>query len=259
MERPPARAPARLAICSANPTITRHRRLQAPESWPRCAPVSTNPAANIVTGSSVTLTNLAVTPLNPLMTQSQAAISDTQVNADAYLVPGTEDLLEDHLGESTMPALTHEPQPATNNPLLSGIFQPRFPVITAGRSLVSNVSTNSGIAFVDEMGANQSSASIDFVEPFQPTVPVDVPQSQPAAPQAEPTAPSGAGGQANPQAGPPPASETAPSASPAAGGRRHKEFRRAGKARRRQVDRRQAPAWILGRTTATPISRSLWA
>ena len=51
------------------------------------APVSDNPEANALTGTTVTVTNLSVSPLNPLMTSTMSAITDTQVNADAYLVP----------------------------------------------------------------------------------------------------------------------------------------------------------------------------
>jgi hypothetical protein len=166
----------------------------------------------------VTVTNLSVSPLNPLMTSPMAAITDTQVNADAYLVPSTEDLLEDHLGESTMPAVVHEPQPATNNPLLSGIFQPRFPVIFLGRNAVSNMSPTNGLSLIDQPGANQNTPTMDYVEPFEPTSPVQSPESQPATPQGEPQSPpSSSAAPTNPQGGPAAPADSAPAANPQGG------------------------------------------
>ena len=68
--------------------------------------LSTNPSANLI-GSTLTLTNLSVTWLNPEDTSSEAAITDTQVNSDAYLLPSTSQVLDDHLGESTIAGVTH--------------------------------------------------------------------------------------------------------------------------------------------------------
>jgi hypothetical protein len=151
------------------------------------APLTTNPAVNL-TGVNLTLTNLSVTALNPDMTSSSAAIADTQVNADAYLVPSTTDLLDDHLGKSTMPSLTNVTNLTTqNSPAYIG--QPSNAVVNypAGRSGSAPRQSATPIT----SGSNQSSSSsmVDFVEPFEPAGPTEPPQGQPG-PQGEPGPPS---------------------------------------------------------------------
>ena len=54
-------------------------------------------------GLNLPFANLPITVLNPVETSVAAAIIDTQVDADAYLVPSTTELLESYLGVRTTP------------------------------------------------------------------------------------------------------------------------------------------------------------
>ena len=132
------------------------------------APLSANPSANL-TGSTLTLTNLSVTWLNPEDTSSEDAITDTQVNADAYLLPSTSQVLEDHLGESTIAGVTH------SNLNSNAVFNPQ--PATVGSSSLSSVTVSKfGQSAPAAPGVNlQASTSPDFSEPPEPAEPVGNP------------------------------------------------------------------------------------
>ena len=67
------------------------------------ATLAANPAVDQIE-VNLALTNLPVTVLNPVETSVAAAVTDTQVDADAYLVPSTTELLEGYLGVPIAPA-----------------------------------------------------------------------------------------------------------------------------------------------------------
>ena len=71
------------------------------------------PQSDPQTGADLTVTNLSITILNPDMTSDSAAIVDSQVDSDAYLVPSTPQMLREYLGESSMPMATHVRTAAT--------------------------------------------------------------------------------------------------------------------------------------------------
>ena len=126
---------------------------------------SGNPTNNI-TGENVTVSNLSVSPLNSDMTSSTAAITDTQVDSDAYLVPMSEGMLKSYLGESTQPMATHMNTAATitNTPVTTPPFSLRTPVASNAPTAVliggPSVSAHSGVN-------PPNSVALDFVEPTE--------------------------------------------------------------------------------------------
>jgi hypothetical protein len=162
--------------------------------------LSDNPSANI-TGSTQTLTNLSVTVLNPDMTSDAGAITDTQVNADAYLVPSTTDLLDDHLGVNTIPAIMR------GNTTNSTVYNAAFPspaAISPGHG--AGASFGQPAAAPPSISA-QASASAEFAEPTSAVAPAELPLAQPTAQQngnpasAPGTQPGGQGATQSPAAG----------------------------------------------------------
>lgn len=155
------------------------------------APISTNPATNIF-GSTLTLTNLSVTALNPQMTSFTDAIIDDQVNADAFLVPSTTELLEDNLGERAPTPVTLWNTTAFNS--ASPIQTPPQPVQPVGPNPVSNRGQSLGaLPDVNPHGGN----SPDFSEPPPAPETGQGPQAQPLPqPRNAPAQPG-----ANPQQG----------------------------------------------------------
>jgi len=146
------------------------------------APISGNPAANLI-GNTLTLTNLSVTILNPDMTSTTAAVLDTQVNSDAYLVPSTTDLLDDHLGKSTAPAVTLAPVEPT--PVFTAQASHTVVNYAAGR-----FGSNRGQSAPEVTNVSTESPSFtDFVEPFEPAGPAEAPQAQPVPQGAQPPPP----------------------------------------------------------------------
>jgi hypothetical protein len=174
---------------------------------------SAAPSANsTVNGIAVdlTLTNLSVTVLNPSMTSTTAAIIDTQVDSDAYLIPSTPDLLDDHLGVSTATLIPHS---SANNVGASNSGGMGSPVSTRGRSTVSN----RGQSSLQELTIYpESSPADESDEPSEAGVPTGAQQSQPAPPGERAPAPANAP-QPAPPAGKAPAPETAPQPTPPAG------------------------------------------
>jgi hypothetical protein len=187
-------------------------------------PLSLQPAGvsipQTLNGTTNTVINLSVTALNPDMTSSTAAITDTQVDADAYLVPTAAGQLRDLLGQSTAPAVTHVYSAATltSDPVVarSPVTSNAPPPVTIGGA---NLSANSDVN-------PPSSQALDFVEPSQaqpgaaseqtPSTPT-APQTAPQSEQAPPSAPGAAQAPSSEGAPEQPAGQGTPSSAPAAG------------------------------------------
>jgi hypothetical protein len=136
------------------------------------APLSTNPQANLL-GSTLTLTNLSVSVLNPQMTSSADAIIDDQVDSDAFLVPSTTEVLEAELGERVTLPVTLWNTNAFNTP--SQNQAPPPPHQPVGRNPVSN----RGQSFRSIPDVNPSGPErVDFSEPPPAVGPGQGPQVQ---------------------------------------------------------------------------------
>jgi hypothetical protein len=192
------------------------------------AAIASNPAVD-ETGVNLTLTNLAVTWLNPVMTSSTGGIIDTQVDSDAYLVPSTTDQLEEYLGERAAPASEHgsmfsdlgDPgarpvpsimQPTTTSAVISNPAIPA-PVANSGRSHVSNLGQSAPKA---SSVAPLNSRPDEFVEILEPSFPPEAPQAQPGLPGTQSPA-SDVAPETVPPAGEAPVPDTAPEAAPQGG------------------------------------------
>jgi hypothetical protein len=180
------------------------------------AALSAIPAAN---GQGVNLAdaNLSVSVLNPVDTSVAAAIADTQVDADAFLVPSTTEQLEGFLGVPTASAshagflfsdllgAGNSPDvTTTNGPVISNTNAPGPSVVSPahnagshiGQALVREV-------LVSEQNTSQGDELIGAGGPFEP------PQAQPAAPGDRSPAPAAA-----PQPAGPEGQAPAPAAAP---------------------------------------------
>jgi hypothetical protein len=180
------------------------------------ATLTTNPQSNAL-GANSTLTNLSVSVLNPDDTSTEAAIIDTQVDSDAFLVPSATDLLDDHLGRVFDPAATVSGMRGAGNssgsqgPGSQGSGSSAF---SSGPSAVSNFGQSAQPGFKI---STLSSPSGESVEPVQPGAPT----AQPAAPTAVPQPAQPAGKAPEPAPAPQPAQpagkvlEPAPAPQPA--------------------------------------------
>jgi hypothetical protein len=147
------------------------------------APLTTNPQSNAL-GANSTLTNLSVSALNPDQTSTEAAIIDTQVDSDAFLVPSTTDLLDDHLGKVFEPAATFSGMRGAGNSSGSqgsGSQGSGSSSFSSGPSAVSNFGQSAppGLRI-----STLSSPSGESGEPVQPGA--GIPAAQPAAPTTVP-------------------------------------------------------------------------
>ena len=148
---------------------------------------------------NLALTNLLVTVLNPVDTSVAAAITDTQVDADAFLVPSTTVLLEGLLGEPTAPA---SQVGFLFSDLLGAGTTPNVTTTNAHSTVISNTSapgssvTNPGPNHISSLGQSipwevsiypQSSSSDD--QPMDPAAPAEARQAQPATPGGQAPAP----------------------------------------------------------------------
>ena len=197
------------------------------------AALAANPTSDEI-AVNLALTNFSVSVLNPVETSVAAAIIDTQVDADAFLVPSTTELLDGFLGVATAPASQGGflfsdlpgagtmPNVTTTNAhsaVISNTSVPNSSVTNLGRNHVSN--RGQSIQWEDSIFPQRLSSGD---EPTEPAAPAEVPQAQPAtpggqapAPKSEPQ-PATPGGQAPaPKSEPQPAapSEGAPAGEPA--------------------------------------------
>lgn len=147
--------------------------------------LNTNPQVSNVTGINLTLTNLSVSALNPDTTSVSAAIIDEQTDSDAFLVPSSMDLLDDHLGVSELPSVI--PRVNTNSPGTSntntGLSGPS--VASLGRNPVPG----RGQSFVQAMSLSRGSSTTDDNELDQPGGPDGAPAGEPAPAGGQGTAP----------------------------------------------------------------------
>jgi hypothetical protein len=168
---------------------------------PSAATLATLAAVAVVDAIALdsSLTNLSVSALNPIETSVAAAIIDTQVDADAYLVPSTTELLEQFLGEpsvpgsqvgymfSDLPGAGTAPDVTTTNSHSTVISNPeaRDSSIThLGRNLVSS----RGQSGPQELSVYPHSSALDD-EPLEFGTPAEAPQVQPAPPDGQAPAP----------------------------------------------------------------------
>ena len=194
--------------------------------------LAANPTSDEI-GGNLALTNLSVTVLNPVETSVAAAIIDTQVDADAYLVPSTTELLEGYLGVPTAPA---SQVGFMFSDLLAAGAAPDVTTTNAHRTVISNTSapgssvinlgpdrvSSRGQPLVREARIYPQSTSTDD-EPIEPVAPAEAPQARPAPPGGQPPAPDNApqpAGQApapgaEPEAVPPGEKASAPETPPA--------------------------------------------
>jgi hypothetical protein len=168
---------------------------------------------------NLALTNLSVTVLNPVDTSVAAAITDTQVDADAFLVPSTTELLQGFLGVRTAPA---SQVGFMFSDLLGAGTTPNVTTTNAQSTVISNTSapgssvTNPGPNHVSSLGQSipwefsiypQSSSSDDV--PIEPAAPAEARQAQPAPPGGQAPAP-----KSEPQPAPPGGQAPAPKSEP---------------------------------------------
>ena len=168
---------------------------------------------------NLALTNSLVTVLNPVETSVAAAITDTQVDADAFLVPSTTEALDGSLGVPTAPA---SQVGFLFSDLLGAGTAPNVTTTNARGIVISNTSapgssvTNLGRNHVSSRGQSlqrevrihpQRSSSDD--EPTEPAAPGEAPQAQPAPPGGQAPAPKG-----EPQPAPPGGQAPAPKSEP---------------------------------------------
>ena len=162
------------------------------------ATLAANPTSDEIE-VNLALTNLLVTVLNPVDTSVAAAITDTQVDADAFLVPSTTELLEGFLGMPTAPA---SQAGFLFSDLLGAGTAPNVTTTNAHSTVISNTSapgssvTNLGPNHVSSLGQSipwevsiypQSSSSDD--QPMEPAAPAEARQAQPAPPGGQAPAP----------------------------------------------------------------------
>jgi hypothetical protein len=175
------------------------------------ATLTTNPQSNVL-GTNSTLTDLSVSALNPDDTSTEAAIIDTQVDSDAFLVPSATDLLDDHLGKVFNPAATLSGMPGAGNSSGSQGSQQASGSSTAssGPSAVSNFGQSAppGIRI-----STLSSPSGESGEPVQPGAPTAQPAAPTTAPQ--PAQPAGKAPEQAPAPQPAPPAGKAPEQAPA--------------------------------------------
>jgi hypothetical protein len=189
------------------------------------ATLAANPTSDEIE-VNLALTNFSVTVLNPVDTSVAAAITDTQVDADAYLVPSTTELLEGYLGVPT--ALPSQvgfmfsdllgagtaPDVTTTNAhstVISNADTPGSSVTHLGRNLVST----RGQSAPQELSVYPQSSPPDD-EPLELGAPAEAPPVQPAPPDGQAPAPGNAP-QPAPPGGQTPAPEQAPQPAPPAG------------------------------------------
>jgi hypothetical protein len=168
---------------------------------PTLAALGESPTTN-ETEVNPNLSYLAVTWLNPIDTSPMAAVLDTQVDADAYLVPSTTDQLEELLGERASPASERGtmfadledpsarlvPALMQSNTTSIGVSNPNAPgsVTNAATTPLSNSgqSAPKGIVIYP-----QTSSSDEFVEPPKLVGPPEPPPGLPAPPAGQAPAP----------------------------------------------------------------------
>ena len=172
------------------------------------ATLTTNPQSNVL-GTNSTLTDLSVSALNPEDTSTEAAIIDTQVDSDAFLVPSATDLLDDHLGRVFDPAATFSGMRGAGNS--SGSQGSGSSTVSSGPSAGSNFGQSAppGLRI-----STLSSPSGESGEPVQPGAPTAQPAAPTTAPQ--PAQPAGKAPEQAPapQPAPPEGKQPAPAASP---------------------------------------------
>ena len=188
------------------------------------AALAANPTSDAIE-VNLALTNLSVTVLNPVDTSVAAAITDTQVDADAFLVPSTTELLDGFLG---VPTASASQAGFLFSDLPGAGAAPNVTTTNAHGTVISNTSapgasvTNPGPNHVSSLGQSipwefsifpQSSSSDD--EPIKPAAPAEVRQAQPAPPAGQAPAPKSEPPPAPPAGqGPAPKSEPQPDAPP---------------------------------------------
>jgi hypothetical protein len=191
------------------------------------ATLTTNPQSNVL-GANSTLTNLSVSVLNPDDTSTEAAIIDTQVDSDAFLVPSATDLLDDHLGKVFNPAATVSGMLGAGNSSGSqGSHGSSSSVVSSGPNAVSSLGQSAPPGLRISTLSSPSGESGEPVQPgaptAQPAAPTTVPQpAQPAgkapepAPAPQPAQPAGKAPEPAPapQPAPPDGKPAAPAASP---------------------------------------------
>jgi hypothetical protein len=176
------------------------------------ATLTTNPQSNVL-GANSTLTNLSVSVLNPADTSTEAAIIDTQVDSDAFLVPSATDLLDDHLGKVFDPAATFSgmrgagSSSGSQGPGSQGSSSSAF---SSGPSAVSNFGRSAPPGFKI---STLSSPSGESGEPVQPGA--GIPAAQPAAPTTVPQPAQPAGKTPEPAPAPQPAQPAGKAPEPA--------------------------------------------
>jgi hypothetical protein len=181
------------------------------------AVLTTNPQSNLL-GTNLTLTDLSVSVLNPPdMITSATATIDTQVDSDAFLVPSTTDLLDDHLGKISGPAATLLGMPGADNTAGSqgsgsqGAQGSGPSVDSLGPNTVSSVGQSAPPGFRISTLSSPLGESFEPVQPGAPAVrpaaPTTVPQPAPPAGEAPEPAPA-------PRPAPPDGQPPAPAASP---------------------------------------------
>ena len=172
------------------------------------ATLTTNPQSNVL-GTNSTLTDLSVSALNPDDTSTEAAIIDTQVDSDAFLVPSATDLLDDHLGRVFDPAATFSGTRGAGTS--SGSQGSGSSTVSSGPSAGSNFGQSAppGIRI-----STLSSPSGESGEPVQPGAPTAQPAAPTTAPQ--PAQPAGKAPEQAPAPQPaqPEGKQPAPAASP---------------------------------------------
>jgi hypothetical protein len=163
---------------------------------PTLASLGETPTTN-QTEVNPSLSFLAVSWLNPLEASPMGSILDTQVDADAYLVPSTTDQLEEYLGERAAPGsergsmfsdlddpharpIPPTMQLSTHNAAVSTVNAPGS-ASTVGffRITLGQPAPNRSVIYP------QSLTHDEFVGPIEPIEPVGPPQ----APQHPPTPP----------------------------------------------------------------------
>ncbi len=191
--------------------------LLSPGAVATLAALTASPAANEF-GVNLTIANQSVTVLNPVDTSVAAAITDTQVDADAYLVPSTTGLLEGYLGVPTAPTsqavsmfsdllgagTAPDVVTSTNRPVISNTNAPGSSVTSMAR----NAGSNRGQLLLREVKIHSQSSSTDD-EPLESRAPVEAPQAQPAPPGDKAPAPAPA-----PRPAPPGGQAPAPAPAP---------------------------------------------
>jgi hypothetical protein len=165
--------------------------------------------------------NLPITVLNPVETSVAAAIIDTQVDADAYLVPSTTELLESYLGVRTTPgsqvgsmfsqllaAGTAPGVTNVNGTAIANAGAPGSSVVSLGHNPVSN----RGQSAIPGINSSlQGSSSAD--EPIEPVAAGAPAPAQQAPAEGQPQVPV----QQAPPGGQAPAPAPAPEPNPADG------------------------------------------